>query len=53
MIKTKKKLKEEVVSKNDTVEVSKIDNLSVSFGNEDMNKVVEKINELINKLNGN
>lgn len=31
----------------------KIDKLSCSFPSEDLNKVVEKINEIINKQNGN
>ena len=36
----------------DTVaEVKKIDKLNVGFPNEDMNQVVAKLNELIDKLN--
>jgi predicted RNA-binding protein YlqC (UPF0109 family) len=34
-------------------EVSKLSTLELSFGNEDMNKLVGKLNEVINKLNGN
>ena len=33
-------------------EVKKIDKLSVGFPNEDMNQVVAKLNELIDKFNG-
>lgn len=33
-------------------EVKKIDRLSVGFPNEDMNQVVAKLNELIDKFNG-
>ena len=33
-------------------EVKKIDRLSVGFPNEDMNQVVAKLNELIDKYNG-
>jgi len=40
----------------DTSKEDKEDTLStleLSFGNEDMNKLVGKLNEVINKLNGN
>lgn len=35
---------------NNTVEISNISKLDISFPNEDLNKLVEKINEIINKL---
>lgn len=34
-----------------SLEVKKIDNLGVSFPSEDLNKVVAKINEIVDKLN--
>ena len=50
-----KKVKEEPVEEvKATVIINKeIAKLSCSFPNEDMNKVVEKINEIIEKQNGN
>lgn len=56
----KKKLKkEESVSEEVITETSaevnevELSTLELSFGNEDMNKLVGKLNEVINKLNGN
>lgn len=37
----------------ETSKVEKLSTLELSFGNEDMNKLVGKLNEVINKLNGN
>ena len=52
-----KKVKEEPITVEEvkaTVIINKeIAKLSCSFPNEDMNKVVEKINEIIEKQNGN
>ena len=41
----------ETTGTNIVAEVKKIDKLSVGFPNEDMNQVVAKLNELIDKLN--
>ncbi len=42
-------IKEEV--KDEVCECPKMDRLTISFPNEDLNKLVEKINELIDKQN--
>ena len=34
------------------VEVKKVDRLDLGFPNEDLNRVVAKLNEVIDKLNG-
>jgi len=47
----KKKLEKVEVACDETCEVKKIDLLTTAFGSDDMNKMVDKINELINKLN--
>lgn len=46
-----KKEMEDVISTVFFPKAMSISPLSVSFGNEDMNKVVEKINEIIARLN--
>jgi len=63
MIKKKKKVNEEnkkqktiqvkveTTETKSVVEIKKIDKLSVGFPNDDMNQVVAKLNELIDKFN--
>ena len=58
MKKGTKKIKEEVTATTHEPEMSdatttplKVELCNVTFPNEDMNKLVEKLNEVINKLN--
>ena len=50
-VKTKTESWEEPVEEV-KVEVKKVDRLDLGFPNEDMNRVVAKLNEVIDKLNG-
>ncbi len=43
---------ENVASSTDVCNNYKIDKLTISFPNEDLNKLVEKMNEIIDKQNG-
>lgn len=47
-----KNKEKEVVNKEVMPKIDKIDKLGIIFGSEDMNKVVDKINEIIEKQNG-
>jgi len=44
-------VKVETIETKPVVEIKKIDKLSVGFPNDDMNQVVAKLNELIDKFN--
>ena len=44
-------VKVETTETKSVVEIKKIDKLSVGFPNDDMNQVVAKLNELIDKFN--
>lgn len=44
---------ESTITKSELIpEIKKVDKLSIGFPNEDLNKVVAKINEIIDKQNG-